>query len=212
MITTVITVGLFYKASHHSAKTLFLLAAWLLLQAVVGFSGFYTITSALPPRFLLLILPPLLLIIGLFVTAKGRQYIDGLDAPTLTLLHTIRIPVEIVLFGLFIQKAVPELMTFEGRNLDILSGLTAPVLFYFGFVKRSLSKKTILIWNILCLGLLLNIVILAVLSAPFPFQQFAFDQPNIAVLYFPYIWLPSGIVPIVLCSHVAVIRQLLKNP
>jgi hypothetical protein len=42
----------------------------------------------------------------------------------------------------------------------------------------------------------------------FPFQQFAFDQPNIAVLYFPFIWLPSCVVPLVLLSHLAAIRQL----
>ncbi|HVF96549.1 MAG TPA: hypothetical protein VM871_04480, partial [Flavisolibacter sp.] len=39
---------------------------------------------------------------------------------------------------------------------------------------------------------------------------FAFDQPNIAVLYFPFIWLPSFIVPVVLLSHLVCIRQLLK--
>lgn len=210
MATTVVTVGLFYKATHYSTRTLFLLASWLILQAFIGFSGFYTLTSALPPRFLLLILPPLLLITGLFVTTKGRQYIDGLDTTTLTLLHTIRIPVELVLFGLFTYQTVPELMTFEGRNVDILSGLTAPLIFYFGFVKRSISKNVILIWNFICLGLLFNIVIHAILSAPFPFQQLAFDQPNIAVLYFPYVWLPGCVVPLVLFSHLTVIRQLLK--
>ena len=40
------------------------------------------------------------------------------------------------------------------------------------------------------LALLVNIVGNAILSAPFQFPQFAFDQPNHAVLYFPFIWLP----------------------
>jgi hypothetical protein len=40
---------------------------------------------------------------------------------------------------------------------------------------------------------------------------FAFDQPNIAVLYFPFNWLPSCIVPLVLLSHLAAIRQLLYD-
>jgi hypothetical protein len=61
---------------------------------------------------------------------------------------------------------------------------------------------------VICLGLLINIVSNAILSAPFPFQQFAFDQPNIAVLYFPFIWLPCCVVPLVLLSHLAAIRQL----
>jgi glycerol-3-phosphate acyltransferase PlsY len=59
--------------------------------------------------------------------------------------------------------------------------------------------------------LLLNIVVNAVLSLPYPFQQFAFDQPNVAVLYFPFTWLPCFIVVIVLYSHLAAIRKLLKG-
>lgn len=94
-------------------------------------------------------------------------------------------------------------MTFEGRNFDILSGLTAPIIFYFGFVTKQLDRKVILIWNFICLALLINIVVVAILSAPFPFQQFAFDQPNIAVLYFPFNWLPSCVVPLVLLSHLS---------
>jgi len=208
-LTTILTIGLFYKATKNSRATLVIILSWLALQSFIGFSGFYTITNTIPPRFLLLVIPPLLVIIGLFSTAKGKQYIDSIDAKTLTLLHTIRIPVEIVLFWLSINKVVPELMTFEGRNFDILSGLTAPLIFYFGFVKNRLDKKIILIWNFICLGLLINVVANAVLSAPFLFQKFAFDQPNIAVLYFPFNWLPSCVVPLVLFSHLVTIRQLI---
>jgi hypothetical protein len=94
-------------------------------------------------------------------------------------------------------------MTFEGRNFDIISGITAPLIYYFGYHQKVLSNKLMLTWNILCIGLLLNIVINAVLSAPFAFQQFAFEQPNIAVLYFPFNWLPSLVVPLVLFAHLA---------
>lgn len=210
-LTTFLTVGLFYKATNNSKTTLIILFTWLALQTAIGLSGFYTVTDTIPPRFLVLVLPPVFLIIGLFTTSKGRKYIDSLDAETLTILHTIRIPVEIVLFWLFNNKTVPELMTFEGRNFDILSGVTAPIIFYFGFIRKQLNRKIILVWNFICLGLLINIVVNAVLSAPFPFQKFAFDQPNIAVLYFPFNWLPSCVVPLVLFSHLATIRQLLND-
>jgi hypothetical protein len=135
---------------------------------------------------------------------------DGLPLAHLTYLHVVRIPVEIVLYLLFINHTVPELMTFEGRNLDIISGVSSPLIAYFGIAKGKPKKTLLLIWNFICLGLLFNIVIHAVLSAPFPFQQFAFDQPNIAVLHFPFIWLPTFIVPLVLFSHLTSIRQLIK--
>ena len=102
-------------------------------------------------------------------------------------------------------------MTFEGRNLDIISGLTAPLIYYIVFVKKWAGNTLLLVWNIICLCLLLNIVATAVLSAPFPFQQLGFDQPNIAILYFPFVWLPCCIVPIVFFSHLVSIRYLLRN-
>jgi len=211
ILTTFLTIGIFYKTTNDSKTTFIILLSWIVLQAIIALSGFYTITNTLPPRFLLLVLPPMFFIVGLFTTKKGKQYIDGLDSKYLILLHTVRIPVELVLFWLFLNKAVPELMTFEGRNFDILSGISAFVIFYFGYYKKQMHKNILLLWNFLCLGLLINIVVNAVLSSPVPFQQFAFDQPNIAVLYFPFIWLPSCIVPLVLLSHLVVIRRLVKN-
>lgn len=184
----------------------------MLVQMGIGLTGFYTTTQTIPPRFILLILPPVLFIATLFVLPAGRKFIDSMDGGKLTLLHTIRIAVEIILYFLFVAKAIPEIMTFEGRNLDILAGLTAPMVYYFGFVKKILPQNSIVLWNLLALGLLMNIVLLAMFSAQTPFQKFGLDQPNIAVTYFPYVWLPSVVVPTVLFSHLVVIRlQLARN-
>ncbi|HEX4374435.1 MAG TPA: hypothetical protein VHZ50_14130 [Puia sp.] len=211
VLTVFLTVLIFYSATKKSKTTLIILSAWLILKAIISLSGFYTVTNNMPPRSSLLIFPPIIFIIILFITPKGKKYIDSLNIKTLTILHTIRLPLEIVLFMLFVQKVVPRVMTFEGRNFDIISGITAPLIFYIGFYAMKIGRISILFWNFFCLGLLINIVILAILSAPFPCQKFAFDQPNIAMLYFPYVWLPCCVVPIVLFSHLVSIRQLLKK-
>jgi hypothetical protein len=208
ILTTLLTVFLFYKATGRSKISLVILVLWLLLQAVLSYVGFYTVTNTLPPRFILLALPAVLFIIFLFITAKGRAYIKNLDAKTLTLLHVVRVPVELCLYWLFLHKSIPQLMTFEGRNFDILAGVTTPIIFYFGYVKNKLGKTVLLLWNFVCLGLLLNIVINAVLSAPSGFQQFAFEQPNTAILYFPFAWLPCCVVPLVLLAHLVCISKL----
>jgi hypothetical protein len=211
-LTTFLTVWIFYKATNRSKTTLIVLISWLVLQTIISLTGFYTFTETFPPRFVLLVLPPNLFILGLFATRIGRHFIESLNASILTIIHVIRIPIEIVLFCLFINKAVPQLMTFEGRNFDILSGITAPVIYYFGFIKKGISKNIILLWNFICLGLLLNIIVLAVFSAPFTFQKLGFEQPNIAVLYFPFVWLPCCVVPLILLSHLATIRQIIIKP
>lgn len=206
--TLLLALAIFYKAANNARIFILLSLLWIAIQMIAGASGFYAVNNTVPPRFIFLILPPILLIIALFSTARGKLFIDVLNLKLLTLFHIIRLPVELVLFWLYTRKAVPGLMTFEGRNFDILSGITAPFIYYFGFVKQTLGKTVILVWNYICLGLLINIVVNAVLSVPTPFQQFAFDQPNIALLYPPFNLLPAFLVPLVLFSHLTVIRRL----
>ncbi len=210
ILSTLLTVLLLYKSAHYSRSVIIMLFVWLALQSVISLSGFYTVTNGLPPRFVLLLLPPIILISSLFFTKKGMRFINSLDVKTLTLLHTVRILVELTLYGLYLHKAAPKIMTFEGSNFDILCGLTAPFVYYFGYIKNILSRRVLITWNIICLLLLANIVVIAILSAPLSFQQFAFDDPNIAVLYFPFVWLPCCIVPIVLLAHLAAINNLLR--
>jgi len=209
--TTLLAVFLFYKATNRSGMTLIILFAWLIVQAAIALTGFYEVMTGFPPRFALLAGPAVLVIIIVFISAKGRAWLDGLDTKTLTLLHIVRIPVELTLYWLFLQKTVPQIMTFAGRNYDIIAGLTAPLVYYFGYIKNSFGKTALLVWNILCLGLLFNIVITAVLSAPTAFQQFGFEQPNTAILYFPFVWLPCCVVPLVLLAHLVCIRKLMMK-
>jgi hypothetical protein len=189
------------------------LTIWLIFQAVLTLKNIYNSdTNSFPPKIMLTgIFPAILTILLLFLTKKGRQFIDSLPLKDLTYLNVVRIPVEIVLFWLFLNKAIPELMTFEGRNFDILAGISAPAVAYFGLTKQRVGRNGILLWNFICLGLLINIVVNALFSAPSPIQKFAFDQPNIAIFNFPFSWLPTFIVPIVLFGHLTSIRQLLKT-
>lgn len=211
MLTTFMTVYFFWRASK-SKTALVIISGWLLLQTCISLTGFYKITNSIPPRFVLLVLPPVLVIIVLFTTKKGNAFINHLDTGWLTLLHVVRIPVELVLFSLAICKLVPVIMTFEGHNPDIISGITAAIIYYYGFVKRKMNRSILIIWNFICLGLLINIVTIAILSAPFAFQRLAFAQPNIAILSFPFVWLPGCIVPLVLFSHLVMLKKLISEP
>ncbi len=210
-LTTVITIVIFFNASKKSKPFLTIVLVWALLQMAIGLTNFYANGFAIPPRFAFLIIPPVIFIIILFVSKKGRAFVDSLNVKQLTLLHTIRIPVELVLYFLFMAKTIPQIMTFEGKNFDVIAGVTAPIIYYFGYVKNKLPKLVLIIWNIACLALLLNIVVIAIFSANTPFQKFGFTQPNIAIAHFPFNWLASVIVPLVLLAHLATLRQLFKK-
>ncbi|SDX44562.1 hypothetical protein [Hymenobacter psychrophilus] len=210
ILTTILTLGMLLRVVAAQYRQALLVAGgpWLLNQAVMAYTGFYTITDTLPPRFALAIGPPLLALLALLATARGRRFLDELPPDRLTLLHVVRIPVELVLWALYYYQAVPGLMTFEGRNWDILMGLTAPLVYYLAFRRRWLGPGGLVVWNVVGLLLLGNIVRLGLLSAPGPFQQFSFEQPNMALMYFPYVWLPAFVVPVVLLAHVAALWQL----
>ena len=102
-------------------------------------------------------------------------------------------------------------MTFEGRNFDVISGITALPMAWYAFQNNTIKRTPLLVWNIVCLALVCIIVVIAILSVRTPIQQFGFEQPNVGVLKFPFGWLPSFIVPVVVFSHVVSIRQLLKK-
>lgn len=217
ILTTFLTVGfLFYAIKQTVFETvaakivITAIAFWLIFTAVLALGGFYLNVGGFPPRFAFAPLPALLFIIFLFVFFR-RNFIENLPLRILTLLQVVRIPVEIVLWWLFQNGLVPEIMTFEGRNFDILAGITAPVVFWLAFRNGKTNRPLLIGWNIACLILVTNIVTTAILSLPTSFQQFGIDQPNRGVLYFPYIWLPAIIVPIVLFSHFASLWQLLKR-
>jgi len=211
-LTTAFAVGMLFRSANRSILTLVILLIWLAVQAVISIAGFYTVTDVLPPRLAFALFPPLICICALLVTRSGKAWIDRLDVRILVLLHLVRIPVEFTLFWLSQHKAVPLIMTFEGRNFDILCGLTAPLVWYFGYIRKVWGRGVLIVWNIICLLLLANIVITAILAAPSPFQQLAHDQPNIAVLHFPFVWLPCCIVPAVILAHAVALRQLFKTP
>lgn len=215
LVTTFIAVGIFVYAvrglasvSIYAKALIFLIPFWMIFQAALSIGGFFQNTAAVPPRlFLFEVGPALALIVLYFVFARG-SFIAELPIRILTIIHIIRIPVELVLHWLYEGRMVPGVMTFHGTNFDILSGLTAPVIYYLAFRGGTPNKPLLVIWNVLALGLVLNVVITAILCIPTAFQQFAFDQPNQAVLYFPYVWLPTVVVPLVFFCHFASLYKL----
>lgn len=185
------------------------LAALLGLHAALALNGFYLVQTT-PPRFPLAPFPSIVILLLLFYAAARRE-LPARSLQLLTLLSTVRVPVELVLLWLYEHGQVPRLMTFEGRNFDILSGLTAPLVAWLAFRGGRTNRPLLIVWNLLALALLVNIVTHAILSLETPFQRFGFEQPNRGVLHFPFVWLPAVIVPAVFVAHVVSLRQLFRR-
>ena len=218
LVTTLATIWFLMAASKPAGTDsfaykllLFLIPLWLLLTGSLATTDFYRDPNAMPPRvFVFGVWPAVFLILAYFIFFR-RSFIERLSLKHLTLLHVVRLPVEIVLLWLFQAGQVPRIMTFEGWNFDILSGLTAPIVYLLAFRNGGVNRPFLIVWNLLALGLLANIVTLAVLSFQSPMQRLAFEQPNVGVTYLPFIWLPAIVVPIVLFAHLATLWQLIPK-
>lgn len=133
ILTTLFTVGVFayaiFRAGLDSLPAKLLLAflfIWLVVEAGLALTGFFQNFNVIPPRtFAFGPLPFFALTIAYLIFC--RKFLAGMPLTILTWIHVIRIPVEIVLLWLFQNRLVPVEMTFEGRNFDILSGITAPI-------------------------------------------------------------------------------------
>ncbi len=210
-LTVFITYFFLARSIRLTRPVSIILVFWLFLQGLISLTGFYTVATGIPPRFVLLLIPPVIFIVVLFLGRRGWILVSSPDPGMLTLIHIVRIPVEIILYLLMLHKAVPEAMTFEGRNFDILCGISAPLIYYFGYVRKKIGRYGLVVWNIAGLLLLANIVTVAILSAPFRFQHLGFEQPNVALFYFPFVWLPCFVVPVALFSHITVLWRLLAG-
>ncbi len=182
---------------------------WVLIHSILSLNGFFSDFEAMPPRIFLFVGIGLLVIFGMFATSRSRAFLARMPITTLTYIHLIRVPVEIVLWWLFLSKMVPESMTFAGMNYDILSGITAPFAGIFLVEKKRRRRVGAIIWNLIALGLLLTIVGIAISSTPLFTEPSAGVILNQAIFYFPITLLPLFVVPVVLFSHLISLYQLI---
>jgi len=173
-------------------NTVVALGAWTIFLAGWSLSGMAARFELFPLNMApVLVLPFVATLVITFLPAT-RDVLARIDPKSIARLQVFRVFVELLLWAMFVQDLLPVQMTFEGRNLDILSGLTAP--FAAMFLVR--SKWAMAAWNILCLGSLINIVTVAILSMPVPFRVFMNEPSNTVVARFPFILLPGMLVPL----------------
>ncbi|HTI92540.1 MAG TPA: hypothetical protein VL727_18220 [Puia sp.] len=188
-------------------NTLIIMFFWAVLLTVLSLSGFFADFSALPPRVGLAVLLPLPIVLIVAFSRTGTQWLRGVLPQRLIYWQSFRILVEIALWVNYMRGLIPVQMSFEGRNFDVLSGLLAIPVAYYCFVRKSWPRWIVLAYNIVGLGLLLNIIIISVLSMPTPLRYFHNEPANTLLGHFPYIFLPGLLVPLAYSLHILSLRQ-----
>ncbi len=192
--------------------TLVSLLGWTTFISALSLLRIFSDFSTFPPKVgIVLVVPLVTLIWALLLSPATKQILFHVDPGLLIQFQIFRFFVEILLWLLFVIHLLPIQMTFEGRNWDILAGISAPLVAYLGVRKFKWPKWVLITWNFLCLGLLINIVVTALLSMPTPFRYFMNEPSNTIVTHFPIIWLPGLLVPLAYALHFLSLRQLVTK-
>ena len=121
-LTTLATIWFLFRAAEPAGRDtlayrllLFLIPLWLLLTGLLATTDFYRNATAIPPRIpAFAVLPTVLTIISYFVFFR-RGFVDKLSLRTLTLLHVIRFPVELVLHWHAALRNLDQYIDVAGR-------------------------------------------------------------------------------------------------
>jgi len=193
--------------SRWTMVAVILVAVWLGVSALLAESGLLREFDRRPPPFLLFALGFSLATAVVAFSPLGARLVRGANLGFLIGFQSFRIPVELWLHRLYQEGVVPVQMTYAGRNFDIVSGLLALALFLWA-MKRRPPRWAVWMFNIIGLALLVNIVVIAMLSAPTPLRRFFNEPANTFVADVPYVWLPAFLVQAAWFGHLLVFRWL----
>lgn len=184
---------------------------WLIVIAELARAEVFTPSVDRPPLMLALPLTAATVLTVLALRGPGARLIARVPQAWIVGFQAFRIPVEIFLWQAAVQGLAPEIMSWHGRNFDVISGVLALGLGLW-LSRRPAPRWVLAAFHVIGLALLLNVVIHAILSVPGPFRQFETDPPLVFVTTAPFVWLPGFLVPMAFAGHVLGLRALRNRP
>jgi hypothetical protein len=210
-IAVIVTLIARYLDRRAAFRVLAGLAVWSLYVGLMNHFGVFRNTAMRPPGTAFL-LAPILLFLSMFIvfmvrSAAGSRIVLAFPLWIILGAECFRIGVELFLHQLWIEGIVPKMLTFEGANVDIYIGASAPLIAWLSTRGRT-GLKVALVWNVLGLLALTNVVIRAVLTAPGPFNLIHAEVSNRMFGTFPFMFIPGFFVPLAVTLHVLALRAI----
>ena len=182
------------------------LGLWLALTATLASRGVLRFDT-MPPTMVILLVVTLGSSFAFARSRTGERVALGAPLGLLILSQAFRLPLELIMHQLHVDGLMPKQMSYSGLNFDILTGLTAIPVGLLALKGRA-PRWLVAGWNVMGSLLLLNVLTIAILSAPTPLRVFMNDPANTWVTQAPWVWLPTLLVPCALIGHVLVFRRL----
>jgi hypothetical protein len=212
-LIAVVVVALIARCLNGRAavRVLIGLCVWFIYAGLLGYLGVLKKILMRPPGIAFLLVPILLSLVVFVVfivrSPAGSRLALAVPLWIIVGVQCYRVGVELFLHQLWIDGLVPKMLTFEGANVDVYIGASAPLIAWM-CTRGRLGAKFTLAWNVLGLLSLTNVVIRAVLTAPGPLNLIHAEVPNRIIGMFPFMFIPGFFVPLAVILHVLAIRAI----
>ena len=197
-------------ARRRGLRAAILAALWLAATLAAGASGRLRFDT-LPPTMAPLMLAAWVLALWIGLSRTGARLAEGLPLAVLVGVQAFRLPLELLMHRAYSEGLMPVQMSFSGRNFDIVTGTSALVLAVWMAARGRVPLRVVAAWNVMGSLLLLNVLVVAILSAPTPLRVFTGEPANVWITRAPWVWLPALFVPAAIAGHVVVFRRLRRE-
>lgn len=204
----VVGASFHYLSKRTALRVLAGLAIWLAYVGMLGYVGILQDLSLRPPGIAYVLLPVFLFMGFALVRSPGGLKIAlAFPLPLLLGAQSFRVGVELLLNQLWIDGVVPKMLTFEGANVDIFIGASAPLVAWIATRGRT-GIRLALVWSVLGLLALANVAIRSAMTAPGPFNILHAEVPNLALSSFPFFYIAGFFAPLAGGLHILAIRAM----
>ena len=189
------------------------LATWFSAVAVLGKIGFFAQTPLIAPNIIFAFLFLFIVLRHFYQSATLRAIADRIPPHWIIAVHIWRIG-GVGFITLYFAGILPAEFAFPSGIGDIAVGVTAPIVAYFYFLKKSFSRTLAIIWNYIGFADLLLAVLLGNLAYPEPFpplidgQILSTSVSTGAFALYPLALIPLFAVPLSLLLHAFSLRAL----
>jgi len=187
------------------------LLAWLAIALELGQSGLLRPGALRFPAIPLVVVLPIAIFLPLLVRSRNVAAAIGAIPPS----WLIGLQVYRVLGGVFLvrwaQGLLPAEFALPAGTGDMLVGLLALPVAFWVHSRTSAGIVAGYAWNVFGILDLAIALSMGFLTAPGPFQRFAFDLPNTTVGAYPLVMIPAFAVPLSLILHGLSIWQLRRT-
>ena len=207
-VTAAIAASLL-RAGVRSTVVAIGLLAWLSLSAFANGSGVLERSLGPVPGVTLFLLASLGTALVVSLSPIGAAVARTTPLWALVLFQAFRLPLELVLHAWAGAGTIPPQMTWSGENLDVITGLVAPLAALAAYRGRMLGA--VAAFDVIGGALLLNVLRVALLSTPGPFFSYTGASPLLLAFHFPTDWIVPVCVGAALAGHVVLTRAVLAQ-